>query len=574
MALLGATTAAYAYLTGPALRFLLTGGSSSLGALERFLPAYGADRFREAIWVLPFAIVAIGVVKGLAYLGQFYWMGIFGQRVAMVLRRDLFTRLSMLSPSQLSREMTGELLSRFSSDVAAIEVAATYALGSYVRDGLQIVALVGVALWINWRVALAAFLIVPVAALPASRLTQFLLSMTREGQARLGELAAQVKEGLSAVKMIQAFNAQEAEMNRFSAYAKQHQRAMTKAGWARGAIPAVMELMGALAVAGILAFAARMQSLSSESLISLLTAIVLIYQPAKDLGRVGQFGIQALASGERIFSLVDRVRPGFDPSAGASLLPVQTSVTLEDVWFSYGDRPALRGLTLELPVGKVTALVGPSGSGKSTVVALLLRFDRPQRGRILMDGVDVDGVAADSVRAQFALVTQEPLLFSTSVLDNIRIARPDATMEEVVAAARVAQADGFIRALPRAYQTPVGERGVVLSGGQKQRVCLARALLANARVLVLDEATSHLDPQSERELQDALQQLLPGRTALVIAHRLSTIVDADRIVVLDEGRAVESGAHRELLARGGLYAKLWTLQSASGDFQPGREHRP
>ncbi len=564
MALLGATTAAYAYLTGPALRFLLSGGASGLSSVERFLPTGLRASLRDALIWLPAAIAAIGVLKGAAYLGQFYWMGLFGQRVAMALRREIFTRLSGLSPTQLSQKMSGDLLSRFSSDVAAVETAANYAIGSYLRDGLQIIALLAVAIWIDWRIALAALLIVPIAAIPVSRLTRFLLSKTREGQASLGDLAAQVKEGIGSVKTIQAFNAQPAEMIRFAAQSVQHERAMTRAGWARASIPALMEVLAAIALAGVLAFAALSQTVSPENLISLLTAMVLIYQPAKDLGRVGQFAIQAKVSGERILSLLDGVSPPADRPGAIPLPALRGSVQLQEVWFSYGDRSALRGLTLELPVGQVTALVGPSGGGKSTVTSLLLRFDRPQRGRILIDGVDIQQASEDSVRAQFALVTQEPLLFSASVLENIRVARPSASLEEAVEAARVAQADAFVQALPSGYHTLVGERGAILSGGQKQRLCLARAILAGAPVLVLDEATSHLDPQSELELQEALGQVLPGRTALVIAHRLSTIVDAHRIHVVDGGRVVQSGTHRELLQRGGLYAGLWALQNAEG----------
>jgi ABC-type multidrug transport system fused ATPase/permease subunit len=226
---------------------------------------------------------------------------------------------------------------------------------------------------------------------------------------------------------------------------------------------------------------------------------------------------------------------------------------------------ALQGLTLELPVGQVTALVGASGGGKSTVATLLLRFERPARGRLLLDGVDADAYTAQSVRAQFALVTQEPLLFSGSVLENLRYGRPSASLDEVVAAARVAQADGFIRALPQGYQTRVGERGITLSGGQRQRLCLARAVLAGAPVLVLDEATSSLDPESEREVQAALGSVLAGRTALVIAHRLETVAGADRICVVQDGRVVEEGTHAGLRAAGGVYARLWELQHATGE---------
>jgi len=559
MAVLGATTGAYAYLMGPVLRFLLSGGTDGLGMVARYLPALGEGQRSQALWILPLVIVVIGLIKGLAYLGQFFWIGWFAQRVVMDLRRAILIRLSSLSPIQLSQRMSGDLLSRFSADVASVETAATYAVASYVRDGLQIVILLGVALALNWKIALAAMLIVPVAAFPVSRLTRLLLSRIREGQIRLGELAAQVKEGLGAVKTIQAFNAQRAEMARFEARSAEHRLAMTRAGWARAAIPSLMEGLAAVGLAGALGFTAASRSVPSETLVSLLTAMLLIYQPVKELGRVNQFMLQASVSGQRIFELLDTASPA-ESQGSAPAPPLRRSIQMEDVWYAYGDRPALRGLSLEIPVGKVTALVGPSGAGKSTVSALLLRFDVPQRGRILFDRVDIAGASAESVRAQFALVTQEPLLFSTTVLENIRVARPGATREEVVFAAKVAQADGFIRELPNGYDAQVGERGVVLSGGQKQRLCLARAILSQAPVLVLDEPTSNLDPQSERELEDALNEVLPGRTALIIAHRLSTIARADRVQVIEEGRVIESGSHAELLRRGGLYARLWNLQ--------------
>ena len=336
---------------------------------------------------------------------------------------------------------------------------------------------------------------------------------------------------------------------------------MVRAGWVRGAVPGLMEIFGAAAIASALAFAAgHAGGIPPESLVSLLTAVVLIYQPAKDLGRVSQFAVAASAAGERLFALLDDAHPVKDRPDATAIGPMRDRLRVEGLRFTYGARPALCGLDLEVPVGRTTALVGPSGGGKSTFASLLLRFDAPSGGRITIDGVDVALATSESVRAQFALVTQEPLLFSATVLENLRFARPDATLAEVEAAARVASAHGFIQELPAGYHTPLGERGVVLSGGQRQRLCLARAVLADAPVLVLDEATSSLDPQSEHEVQAALDAVLPGRTALVIAHRLSTIRAAHCIHVLAEGRVVESGSHDSLLGQGGLYAQLWSLQ--------------
>ncbi|QDE91476.1 ABC transporter permease [Myxococcus xanthus] len=560
MAAVGLTTGAYAYLTGPALRFLLSGGEEGFASAQRV--PWLAELPREAaLWGFPLVMVIVGAAKGVGYLAQFYFMGLFAQRVVKDLRRDLFQRLTALSPAQLARERMGDLLSRFSSDVSAVEAAAMYTVGSYLRDTLQVIILAGVALAMSPMLGGLMLLVIPLAALPASKLTRKVLKRTREGQTQLGNLAGQLHEGLGGLRTIQAFNGQAAELARFSAFAQAHEKAVVSAAWARGAVPGLMEVLAAAALAGALAYAASARLMDPEALLSLLTAVILVYQPVKDLGRVTQFAVQAGAAGERLFALLDMKHPVEDAPDAVPAPTLSRSIQFEGVRFAYGDRPALDGLTLELKAGQVTALVGGSGGGKSTVTALLLRFERPQKGQLLLDGVDADRYTATSVRAQFALVTQEPLLFHGTVLDNLRYARPDATREEVEAAAKVANADGFIRALPEGYDTRIGERGVALSGGQRQRLCIARAVLAQAPVLVLDEATSSLDPESEREVQAALAAVLPGRTALVIAHRLSTVVNADVLNVMEAGRVVESGSHAELLQRGGRYAALWRMQT-------------
>jgi subfamily B ATP-binding cassette protein MsbA len=564
MAVLGLTTGAYAYLMGPALRFLLSGGVEGFGGAQPV--PWLSDLPREAaLWGFPVVVVTVGVVKGVGYLGQFYFMGLFAQKVVADLRGALFVRLTSLSPAQLARERMGDLLSRFSSDVQAVEVAAMYTVGSYLRDSVQVLVLAGVALSISPLMGALMLGVLPLAALPASRLTRKALRGTREGQVQLGHLAGQLQEGLGGMRTIQAFNGQAAELARFSAHARAHEEALVRAAWARGGVPGVMEVLAAAALAGALAYAAATRAMEPEALLSFLTAVVLVYQPVKDLGRVTQFAMQAGAAGERLFALLDASHPVEDAPGATEAPALEWGIQVEGVRFSYGERRALDGLTLELPVGKVVALVGPSGGGKSTLTSLLLRFERPQEGRLLFDGVDVDRYTAASVRAKFALVTQEPLLFSGSVLDNLRYARPEATREEVDAAARVANADGFIRELPEGYDTRVGERGVKLSGGQRQRLCIARAVLSRAPVLVLDEATSSLDPESEREVQAALAAVLPGRTALVIAHRLSTVVEAELICVVEAGRVVERGSHAELLRLGGRYAALWALQTAGAE---------
>ena len=487
-------------------------------------------------------------------------MGQFGQRTVAGVRRALLDALLRVSPVQLGQRMSGDLLSRFSADVIAVETAAIYAVGAWIRDGLTVLVLAAVAVALDWRLALLALAVVPVAGVPVARLTRSVLRRTREGQARLGGMAGQLREALAGVRTVQAYGVEPVEAARFDARAVSHARTLSRAAWARAAVPALTEVLAAAAIAAVLVWAASGAEVPPERLLSFLAALVLLYQPAKELGRASQFATQGAAAAERLLDVLDSRPLVTDADAAISAPRLAKGVRLEGVRLAYGDRPALQDLSLDIPVGQLTALVGPSGGGKSTVAALMLRFLRPDGGRLLWDGGDVEGCTVASLRAQTALVTQEPLLFSGTVRDNLLGARPDATPAELTRALRVASAEAFVQALPQQLDTPLGERGVRLSGGQRQRLALARAVVRDASLWVLDEATSSLDPQGEREVQEALETVLAGRTALVIAHRLQTVAAADRIHVVDAGRVVESGTHAELLAAGQWYARAWELQ--------------
>lgn len=558
MVVLGLTTGLYAWLLGPALRFVLSGGRDGTQWLANAVPWLSGWADAQWAWVLPALIVVIGLIKGVAYLGQFYYAGLYGQRVVGDVRRQLFAHFLTLSPTQMSQQRAGDLLSRFTADVAAIETAATYTLASWFRDGFLILVLGGVCVALSWQLAVGTALLFLLVVLPAWFLTQKVLVRLREAQASMGLLAAQVQEGVGAMRTLQVFNAQDTESARFFKRAQSLGHSLVRAEWNRALVPSAIEFMGAAAIAIWLAVFAATRWIAPEALVSFLGALILLYQPAKDLGRVSQFAVNAAAAFERIDAILG-LREA--PTGKNELAPLSRELRFEAVRFRYGDRPVFKSLSFDLPVGKVVALVGESGGGKSTIARLMLRFEQPYEGRVLLDGVDIRSARLDSLRRQFALVTQEPMLFDMSVAENLRVAKPSASEAELERAARIAQAHDFITALPNGYQTPIGERGVTLSGGQKQRLCLARAVLAEAQVLILDEATSNLDAQGEREVDAALKAVLQGRTVLVIAHRLSSIVNADRIDVLSQGRIVESGVHAQLLKRGGLYARLWAQQN-------------
>ena len=573
MVVLAAASAAYVNLLGPVLEFLFTGKPGSMAVLGKFLPESvgfqawldSVDR-SEILGFLPYVMVAVALVKGFAYFGQFYLMGMLGQRVIADLRRALFDHLLRLSPGFYARRHSGDLMSRFSSDVAAVEVAVTNSIASYFRDGLSVVVMLANCFYLDWRLSLMAFGAVPITLFPVIRLGKKLKKATVQGQSSVGQIAEMVQETVSGIRVVQAFGMERWESGRFDEANQRWLRIQRKSFLVRAFSSPLMEVMAAAGLAFAIWWVGGMilsGELAAGKFFSFVTAILLLYQPVKQLGRVGQMAMQGAAAGERIFEILDSPSEVVDAGTG-TLGPFGEAIRWQDVTFSYGDAPVLRGLTLEVKRGEVVALVGGSGGGKTTVANLLPRFWDVTGGALTVDGVDVRRVTLASLRAQLALVTQDTVLFNDTIRANIAYGRPDLPAAEVERAARMAQAHEFILKLPQGYDTKVGEKGVLLSGGQRQRIAIARAFLKDAPILILDEATSALDAESEREVQRALEELMGlggqgHRTTLVIAHRLSTIRNADRIVVLAQGRVVEEGRHEALLARGGEYARLHAI---------------
>jgi subfamily B ATP-binding cassette protein MsbA len=521
----------------------------------------------QAMWQVPILLVAVFVVRAVAGFlsgGALYWLA---NKVIMDLRAHMYAHLVEFPIGYFNSHTAGGVMSRFTYDVTQIREASTTALTILVRDALAVLALVGWMFWLDWRLSLAAMLGAPAIAAVMLIIRRRLRLMSRKVQDSMGEIHHRLDETIAGRREMKLYGAIAQERERFAGTLNRNRQYLTKLSMAAVASSPAIQLITALALAGIVYLGAQQalaDRLTAGGFVSFVTAMGLLLSPLKRLAGINEFLQRGLAAAESVFRLVDT--PGEEDTGTRTLARARGAIEFERVSFAYAaDRaPALVDVSLRIEPGEVVALVGSSGSGKTTLVNLIPRFYTPTSGVIRIDGIDIREITLQSLRANIALVSQDVVLFNDTVRNNIAYGELRGVSEaRLIASAEAAQALDFIRELPQGFDTVLGGHGLTLSGGQRQRLAIARALLKDAPILILDEATAALDSHSERQLQKAMAAVMRGRTCIIIAHRLSTVQAADRIVVLEGGRIVESGAHPDLLHRNGVYARLHRLQFAA-----------
>ncbi len=517
------------------------------------------------VWtVVAITIIGVALAKGIAEFLATYFINFIGHSVVRDLRNLLYSKIIRQSLSFFVRNSTGRLMSTITSDIERIQTAVSQTAADTLKQTFTLVALLGALFYYDWRLALISMILIPLVVFPSAKLGRYIRASSRRSQDEMAELNNVLQETFSGIRIVKAFAMEGFEVDKFKRATRRLLRVSLRWVRAQAVSSPLMEVLGAATIAGLLFYERQLilhHMQTTGGFIGFLFALLKSYEPVKRLTGVSNSYQQALGASEQVFHYLDSTPEMADKPKAPALPPFQQEIAFEQVEFDYEDGvPLLRDINLRIGKGEVVALVGSSGAGKTTLASLIPRFFDVTQGRITIDGRDIRDVKLESLRAQIGIVTQETILFNDTVYNNICYGSQLPTDSHVREAARVALAEDFILEMPKGYETFIGERGQRLSGGQRQRIAIARALLKNPPILILDEATSELDTESELLVQRALANLMAGRTVVVIAHRLSTVRRAERIVVIDHGAICEIGTHEDLVSRGGIYQRLHDLQ--------------
>jgi len=524
--------------------------------------------------IIPLAVVGIFLVRGICDYGRYYLMADVSQRVVRNLRYKLYAHLHRLSMNFFTNTQTGILISRITNDVNLVQGSVTNAVTGLVRETFTMAGLIFVVFYRDWKLAFVAMIVFPVVAYLINRFGTKLKHYSTKSMKVMGDVMSILDETFSGMRIVKAYNMEEYEKARFAVENNRYYRNWMRRLAIRAISSPLMVFMGGVSISFIIWYGGMSVIRGTSTpgnFFSFMTALFMLYAPIKRFNELNMVVQEGIAAAKRVFEILD-TEPAIKDKPGAVDLPrVKGHIEFKDVWFSYDHkvvssrdlesvRYALKGINFKVEPGQKIAIVGESGAGKSTLANLVPRLFDVTRGSILIDGIDIRDATISSLRANIAIVTQEMVLFNDTVKANIAYGSDTSDMDKIILAAKAANAHDFIVQMPKGYETSVGESGVRLSGGQRQRICIARAIMKDAPILILDEATSSLDTESEREVQAALDRLMMGKTTLIIAHRLSTLLGSDWIIVLNMGEIVEQGTHSELMSRRGYYSRLYELQ--------------
>jgi ATP-binding cassette, subfamily B, bacterial MsbA len=574
MAIVGASQASIALLIGPVIDNVLRPTAPNVPVVLFKVPIWNypvylnqlvPSRIHNVFVMVAFAIVMVFALKGLCDYIANYLISYTGFSAVTDLRNAVFKKVLRQGAEFFESNSTGRVMSSVMNDIEKIQIATSNMLVDLLRQIFVSLGLLIVVMQTNWRLALVSLTVLPVVLIPTARIGRRIRRTSRNTQEHLADLSQILQETISGHAVVHAFHAEAYEMSRFRSAAKRLLHSNLRYVLQQAVASPLIEICGALTIVGLIWYARseiKAGDLTAGQFMGFIVALLMLYEPVKRLTGIHNIFQQAIGASQKVFEYLDRPEDIQEKPKALTLEKFTRSINFENVGFQYptAETPQLRGVNLEVRSGEVVALVGSSGAGKSTIANLVPRFYDVASGRITIDGRDIRDFTLASLRGKIGLVAQETFLFNDTVARNIAYGREDVPLAEIKEAAKNALAQEFIEALPHGYETVIGERGVRLSGGQRQRLSIARAMLKNAPILILDEATSHLDTESELLVQKALANLMAKRTVIVIAHRISTIRRADKIVVIDRGEIAETGSHEELMAGGGIYQRLHDLQ--------------